>query len=126
MELNEYINTVNYRQRITSLLCEEAKRLSPKQFLQFSIPFQQELDRLEGEIAFYEVLSTPTLVAHNVNCGSFTRLVQPHVKPTANIWLHGSLHVAHRGEAGKYVLSDRLLYQDTWEGPNLLSCPQTA
>lgn len=115
MNLTSYINTINYKQRITSLLEDEAKRLTPKEFSQFSIPLEQELDRLEGEIAEYEMQSTPTVLTCSVCHSSFSRWMLPYVKATASIWMNGATRVPNR-EEGQYILSDQLLYQDNWEG----------
>ena len=127
MDLNEYINSINYRQRIISMLEEEARRLPPKQFSQFSAPLQQELDRLDGEIAFYEVSSTPTLVSHTLNCDSFNRLVEPRVKAASNIWLNGAIQATCTAQTGSYVLSNQFLYQDAWECTTQMSpCKELA
>lgn len=127
MDFNKYINTINYRQRVMSMLEEEARRLPAKQYSQFSAPLQQELDRLEGEIAWYEVLSTPTLVSYTLNCDSFNRLVEPKVKAFSNIWFNGAIHATCIAHKGPYVLSNQFLYQDAWEGPaQMVGCTRVA
>ena len=113
MFLPEYINTQSYRRRVAALLAEQKQKLSEKQFSQFAAPFVLELQRLDSELANYEQESTPTLVSGG-NCCSFTRMVAPLVEVPTTVWLCGSLNAATEALAGKYVVCDRLLYQDAW------------
>src|SRR2546427_631440 len=96
MSLIEYINTKNYRERITAMLNSQSQKLTSKQFAQFASSFQAEIKRLDRQLIEFEEVPTFYFGAyHGLSSGwtnhAFWRLIPGQPKPQVNVAFTGSL-----------------------------------